>query len=77
MSGEGGEVPGQKLVDAVDGVIGDAFEYMAQVEFRIEAVELGCAQQSVDRSRAFSDVQMRLFSHHGKILRRFTLQLPA
>jgi hypothetical protein len=29
MAGEGSEVPGQKLVDAVDGMIGDAFEYMA------------------------------------------------
>jgi hypothetical protein len=25
-----GEVPGQKLVDAVDGMIGDAFQHMTQ-----------------------------------------------
>jgi hypothetical protein len=34
-----GEVPGEKCVDAVDGMIGDAFESMAQIEFRIEAVQ--------------------------------------
>jgi hypothetical protein len=48
------EVPGQQLVDAVDGMIGDALEHMAQIEFRIEAIQLGCAQKSINRSRAFS-----------------------
>ena len=27
---------------------------MAQVELRIESVQFGCAQQRIDRSRAFS-----------------------
>jgi hypothetical protein len=49
-----GEIPGQQFRNAIDGMIGDTFQYMAQVEFRIEAVELGCSQQSIDRSRAFS-----------------------
>jgi hypothetical protein len=48
------EVPGQQLVDAVDGMIGDALEHMAQIEFRIEAIQLGCTQKGINRSRAFS-----------------------
>ena len=48
------KVPGQEFVDAVDGMIGDAFEHLAQIEFRIDAVQLGRAEQSIDRSRAFS-----------------------
>jgi len=35
------DVPGQQFCDAVDRVIGDAAEHLAQVGFGIEAVELG------------------------------------
>ena len=49
-----GEVPRQQFTDPFDRMIGDTFQYMAHVEFRIEAVEFGCSQQSIDRSRAFS-----------------------
>lgn len=45
----GCDVPGQQLVDAVDGVIGDASEHLAQVRLRIESVEFGVADQGVDR----------------------------
>ena len=38
-----GKIPGQELRDPVDRVIGDAFQDLAQVGFRIESVELGCA----------------------------------
>jgi hypothetical protein len=41
-------------MDAVDGIVGDAFEHLAQIELRIDAVELGRAEQSVDRCCAFS-----------------------
>jgi hypothetical protein len=34
-------VPGQQLVDAVDRVIGDAGEHVAQVTLRIETIHLG------------------------------------
>ena len=44
MAWQCSQVPGQKFVDAVDGVISDTFQHMAQIEFRIEAVELGCSK---------------------------------
>ena len=34
-----GQVSGQQLADAVDGVIGDLSQHRAQVELRIEVVE--------------------------------------
>ena len=49
-----GQVPGQQLANAVDGVIGDLAEHGAQVEFRIEAVELGRADQRVDGGGALA-----------------------
>jgi len=39
-----GEVPGQQLGDAVDRVIGNPLQDLAQIEFRIKSVELGCPQ---------------------------------
>ena len=35
------DVPGQQFGDAVDGMIGDTADHLAQIGFRIEAVELG------------------------------------
>ena len=35
---DGGEVPGQEFVDTVNRVIGDAFEHVAQIEFRVETI---------------------------------------
>ena len=35
-------------------MIGDAFEHVAQIEFRIESVQLCGAEQAVDRSSAFA-----------------------
>ena len=34
-------MPGQQFGDAVDGMVGDAADHLAQIGFRIEAVELG------------------------------------
>jgi len=47
-------VPGQEFVDAVDGVIGDAGEHVAQVCFRIDVVQLRGADQAVDCGSAFA-----------------------
>jgi hypothetical protein len=43
------QMPGQELVDPGDGMIGDARDHVAQKRFGIVAVELGAAQQAVDR----------------------------
>lgn len=42
------EVPGQQFIDAVDWVICNAREDVAQVGFRVEGVQLGRADQAVD-----------------------------
>ena len=42
-----GAMPGQKLVNSVDGVIGDVGQYMAQPGFGIDPVELGRPDQRV------------------------------
>ena len=36
-----GQVPGQKILDAADGVIGDPCQHGAEIKLRVEAVELG------------------------------------
>jgi hypothetical protein len=47
-----GQVPGQQITDVVDGVIGDLTEHGAQIEFRIEAVELGRSCRVSDYAEA-------------------------
>jgi len=49
-----GYVPRQQVVDPADGMVGDTFEDMVEVEFRIEAVELGGAEQRIDDGGAFA-----------------------
>ena len=49
-----GEIPGQQFLYAVDRVIGDLFEYAAEVEFRVKPIELGCSQQRIDRGCALT-----------------------
>src|SRR5512144_2512871 len=49
-----GDVPRQQLVDAVDGMLGNAREHLAQVGLRIEPVELGRLHQTVDRRRSLA-----------------------
>jgi hypothetical protein len=51
-------MPRQKLLDAVDGMIGDAGEHLAQISFRIQAVELG-------RTSAHEAMQLRLSKAHA------------
>ena len=42
------------MLDAVDGVVGDAREHVAQVRFGIDVVQLGRAEQAVDSGGAFA-----------------------
>ena len=49
-----GQVPGQEFLDTVDRVIGDALQDMAKIEFGVEIVELGRAEQAVNGRRAFA-----------------------
>jgi hypothetical protein len=35
------KVPRQKFVGAVDGMVGDRFEHMTEIEFRVDTVQLG------------------------------------
>ena len=41
------DVPGKQVGDAIDGVVGDAGEHVAEPGFRIEAVELGGLDQGI------------------------------
>ncbi len=49
-----GEVPGQELVDAADGMVGDLGEHGAEIELRIEAVQFCRSDQRVDSRGAFA-----------------------
>jgi hypothetical protein len=48
------DVPGEQVADAVDGVVGDAGEHVAEVGFGIEAVELGGLDQGIEGGGAFA-----------------------
>ncbi len=50
----GGEIPWQQFPQTIDWMIGDALEDVAQIEFRIESMELRGAEQAIDRSSAFA-----------------------
>jgi hypothetical protein len=41
-------IPGEQVADAVDLVVGDAGEHVAEPGFRVEAVELGGFDQGVE-----------------------------
>ena len=45
---DGGDVPGQEFLEPVHWMFCDAFEHVAQVEFRVESVELRRTEQAVD-----------------------------
>src|SRR5512132_686082 len=42
------DVPGKQVADAIDGVVGDAGEHVAEPGFWIEAVELGGLDQGIE-----------------------------
>ena len=48
------QVPGQQLIDAADRVVGDPGKNDAEIEFRIDAVELGRTDERVDGGGAFA-----------------------
>jgi hypothetical protein len=48
------DVPGQELLDAVDRMVGDAGQHIAEIGFGIETVEFGSADQAVDRGGSFA-----------------------
>lgn len=45
--------PGQQFVDAVDWVIGDATQHVAEVRLWVEVIEPGCADERVHRRGPF------------------------
>ena len=49
-----GEIPRQQFLDTVHRMIGDALQDVAQIEFRIETVEFGRAEQAVNGRGAFA-----------------------
>src|SRR5579862_181716 len=50
----GGDVPRQQLVDAVDWMLGDPLEHMAQVEIGIHPIEQRRTDQAIDVSGALA-----------------------
>lgn len=46
----GGEVPGQELLYAADGVVDDLGQDSAEVELRTESVQFGRSDEAVDGS---------------------------
>lgn len=47
-------VPGQELVDPAEGVVGDAFEDVLEIDLWVESIEPGGAKERVDSGRAFA-----------------------
>jgi hypothetical protein len=63
----GGQLPGapprQKLINTVDGMIGDVGQHVSRPLFRVDTVQFGCADQRIDRSgNSASD----MFSSQGR-----------
>ena len=52
--GLGDEIPRQQFVDAIDGMIGNLCQHLAQIAFGIYAVEFGRADQAINRRRPFA-----------------------
>jgi hypothetical protein len=52
----GRDIPGEKFLDAIDGMIGDARQDVAQVTFRVESVKFCSSDQAVHRSRTLSAI---------------------
>ena len=53
VSSTGGlPVPGKQVADAIDGMVGDAGEHLAQIRFRVEPAQFGGLDQGIHRGRA-------------------------
>ena len=48
------DVPRQKFLNAIDGMLGDALQHLAQIGFRVETVQFGRANQAIDCGSAFA-----------------------
>jgi len=46
-------MPRQQFLDSVDGMVGDALQDLAKISFRVEAVQFGRADQTVDGGSPF------------------------
>src|ERR1700746_1445114 len=54
VAGEfGSDVPGEKLVDLIDRVLGDAGQHVSQIAFWFDTVQLGGSDQAVHGCGAF------------------------
>jgi hypothetical protein len=49
-----GDVPGQEFFDSIDRIFGDRCQDRAQVEGRIESVQLGCSDKAIERRGALA-----------------------
>src|ERR1700751_1393402 len=49
----GSDVPGEKLVDLIDRVLGDAGQHVSQIAFWFDTVQLGGSDQAVHGCGAF------------------------
>lgn len=58
---ERSQVPWQQFADAKYGVVGNAFEQMAHMELRIEAIELGGAGQGIDSPPSSEPAKRKFF----------------
>ena len=47
------DMPRQQFLDSVDGMVGDALQDLAKISFRVEAVQFGRADQTVDGGSPF------------------------
>jgi hypothetical protein len=45
-------VPGKQVADAIDGMVGDAGENVAQIGLRVESAHLGGLDEGIHRCRA-------------------------
>jgi len=45
-------VPGKQVADAIDGMVGDAGEHVAQIGLRVESAHLGGLDEGIHRCRA-------------------------
>jgi hypothetical protein len=48
------DIPWQQFLDAIDGMVGDTREHVAQILFGIQAVEFGRADQGIEGGGAFA-----------------------
>ena len=49
-----GEIPWKQFFDAVDWMFGDADQYLAEIGFRVQSIQLGGAHQRVNGGSAFA-----------------------